>query len=96
MINVSYAFLASLILLPAILVLIRMRFRFGGWVVAGVVSFAAALFFRFADDIRDGAGPLLPMGTHWLWHLFGAAATAFVLEYFYRLEGQARLEPAPA
>jgi hypothetical protein len=30
----------------------------------------------------------LPMGTHWLWHLFGAACTQFLIAYFYRLEGE--------
>ena len=35
-----------------------------------------------------GQPPLLPMGTHWLWHTFGAISTALVVEYFYLVEGE--------
>jgi hypothetical protein len=28
----------------------------------------------------------LPMGTHWLWHTFGAVTTALMIEFFFRLE----------
>jgi hypothetical protein len=28
----------------------------------------------------------LDLGTHWLWHLYGAATTMFLFEYFYRIK----------
>ena len=28
----------------------------------------------------------LPMGSHWLWHTFGAISTALLVEFFYRVE----------
>jgi hypothetical protein len=54
-------------------------------VVAAVISFAIAWFFRLVD--REIA-TTLPMGSHWLWHCFGAASTALIVEYFYLVEGE--------
>lgn len=94
-INMSYASLAVLILTPIVLVLIRTRFRHGGWVAAGLLSFAIAWFFRLVDRDPDMVG-YLPMGTHWLWHTFGALATAFIIEYFYLVEGEKpKVAPKP-
>ena len=57
-INLSYASLAVLVLTPVALVLIRTRFRHGGWVVAGLVSFVIAWFFRLVDrDIGHDRSP---------------------------------------
>ena len=84
-INLSYASLAVVVLTPIALVLLRTRFRHGGWVVAGVVAFAIGWFFRLID-LRMGL--VMSMGTHWLWHTFGAIATAMLVEYFYRVEGE--------
>jgi hypothetical protein len=90
-INLSYASLAAVILLPIVLVLVRTRFRNGGWVAAGLISFIFAWIFRLVD--RE-IGPYLAMGSHWLWHTFGALATAFMVEYFYRVEGERKpVEP---
>jgi hypothetical protein len=84
-VNLSYASLALVILTPITLVLVRTKFRHGGWVVAGFVAFVIAWFLRLVD-LR--VGWMLPMGSHWLWHIFGCVATAFVIEYFYRVEGE--------
>jgi hypothetical protein len=84
-INVSYAALACVVLMPLFWTLIRTRFRHGGWVVAGVVSFVIAWIFRLVD--RD-IGPYLAMGSHWLWHTFGAITTVLIVEYFYLVEGE--------
>ena len=99
-INLSYASLAVLILTPIALVLIRTRFRHGGWVVAGVLSFVIAWFFRLVDREPEMVAHLT-MGTHWLWHTFGALTTIFIVEYFYLVEGEKAQvkakpdEPAP-
>ncbi|QJX00210.1 ceramidase domain-containing protein [Frigoriglobus tundricola] len=84
-INLSYASLAVLVLTPIALVLWRTRFRHGGWVVAGVISFAMAWFFRLFDQYSAG---YLPMGSHWLWHTFGTISTGAVVQYFYKVEGE--------
>jgi hypothetical protein len=89
-ISLFYVSLAALILTPIGLTLVRSRFRHGGWVVSGLVSFAIALFFRWLDaKIRVLLlGEYLPMGSHWLWHTFGAITTVLIVEYFYRVEGE--------
>src|SRR5262249_17678621 len=83
-INLSYAMLALLILVPLTIVLVRTRCRHVGWVATALVAFGIAWFCRLADGWE---GPLLPMGTHWLWHTFGAITTAALTEYVYRIEG---------
>jgi hypothetical protein len=83
-ISISYASLAILVLVPLTLALVRTRFRHGGWVYTALACFAIALICRFADGIPP---PLLPMGTHWLWHTFGALCTAALSMYVYRIEG---------
>ena len=84
-INLSYASLALVVLAPIALVLWRSRFRHGGWVAAGVVSFALAWFFRLVDQYSADS---LAMGSHWLWHTFGATSTAMMVQYFYKVEGE--------
>lgn len=91
-INLSYASLAVVVLVPVGLVLWRTRFRHGGWVVAGLVSFAVAWFFRLYDQ---RSGDVLPMGSHWLWHTFGAISTAAMVQFFYKVEGEAPADGAP-
>jgi predicted membrane channel-forming protein YqfA (hemolysin III family) len=90
-INLNYATLAVMVVLPILFVLLRTRFRDAGLVVASLVSFGIAWFFRLVDQY---AGPYLPMGSHWLWHTFGAASTALLIEFFYRVERDG-LAPPP-
>jgi hypothetical protein len=105
-INLNYAALAAVVVLPMLVVLVRTRFRHGGWVVAALISFVIAWFFRLLDQdvgvFLPGAslwlfghdiGVRLPMGSHWLWHTFGAITTALVVEYFYRVEGEETARP---
>ena len=83
-IQLSYAMLAMLIVVPLALVLIRTRARHWPWVATAFVSFGIAWFFRIADTWEPA---LLPMGTHWLWHTFGAATTFALAEYVWLIEG---------
>jgi hypothetical protein len=80
---IHYAVLALLILVPVAIVLQRSRFRHAHLVWLTLVCFGFGLLFRFLDPMSR---PVLPMGSHWLWHLCGAGATAVLAEYFYRLE----------
>jgi hypothetical protein len=82
-VNLSYASLALVLIVPLAVVLIRTRFRHFGWVATALVSFAVAWFCRLVDGTPWGD---LPMGTHWLWHTFGALTTLAITEYFYLLE----------
>jgi hypothetical protein len=95
-INLSYASLAAVVLAPVALVLIRTHFRHGGWVAVGLVSFGIAWCCRLIDQY---SAEYLTMGTHWLWHTFGAISTAAMVYYFYLVEGDPRgvrrPDPAP-
>jgi hypothetical protein len=86
-VNISYASLAVVVLTPMALVLVRTRFRHVGWVAAGVISFVIAWFFRLVDH---ELATTLPMGSHWLWHTFGAITTVLIIEYFYLVEGEGK------
>ena len=91
MLNLSYASLALILAIPVLVVLFWTRFRHVGWVVGAAISFAIAWFCRLVDNtpVVD-----LPMGTHWLWHVFGAVTTFAMTEYFYLIEGEG--VPAPS
>lgn len=91
-VNSSYAALALVVLIPLGVMALRTRFRYFGWVACGLISFGIAWFFRLVDE---RAGAYLPMGTHWLWHTFGALATAAFIQYFYCLELEQSPSPLP-
>lgn len=80
-INLNYAMMAALVLLPVLWWLVRTQFRHGGWVLAALGTFAPALTFR----IHDGSD-WLPMGTHFLWHLFGAVAAYCMFRFIYEVD----------
>ncbi len=78
-ITLGYTLLATAVILPSILVCIQGNSRGARLLTVAVVSFIIAIFFRFAD-LGFGA-PLLPMGTHFLWHLFGGISTWGLMEF---------------
>jgi hemolysin III len=79
-VNVSYLLLGLLVLIPTFWTLAK--FRFWGWkfIAFALISFGLAVFFRYADKWE-----LLPMGTHFLWHTFGAIACHLMFSYVYLL-----------
>lgn len=89
-VNLSYASLALVVLIPLAGMLAWTGFRNAGWVAGGLAAFLIAWFCRLADNTLAVDWP---MGTHWLWHTFGAVATFALFEYFYRLEGTPTGEP---
>ena len=70
------------ILVPVLSYLARTRWRDIGLVAGALVGFALAIGFR-SIDLRVPIA-FLPMGTHWLWHSFGAAAVQTLMLYIYR------------
>ncbi|CAN5394218.1 hypothetical protein BH11PLA2_BH11PLA2_50510 [soil metagenome] len=82
-VNLSYLSLAIIVVVPIAATLWRTRFAHYGWVLAGLACFAHAWFFRLVDNTGLVT---LEMGTHWLWHIYGAATTMFLFEYFYRVK----------
>lgn len=79
-INLNYAIFGTLVLLPTLLILIKHRFFQWWWIGYALGGFGVALFFRIADKWG-----IFPMGTHFLWHLFGAVACNSMFLFIYRL-----------
>lgn len=79
-ITLGYSVMGLFMLIPIILVLRRTRWQHGGWVAAALGAFLLALSSRALD--QDLAS-VLPQGTHFLWHTFGAVATHCMLGYIY-------------
>ena len=77
-INISYASMAAVVLFPVIWFLKKTKFRNARLVFVALVLFALALFFRWADMFI-----WLPIGTHFLWHIFGLSAVHFMLRFLY-------------
>jgi hemolysin III len=77
--NVNYSIIGLGVLIPTFLLLIKSKFKHWLYVALALFSFMIALFFRISDQWG-----LLQMGTHFLWHTFGALAGNFMLLYIYR------------
>lgn len=79
-ININYAVLAGIVLLPVIGYLIRTHFKNSRWVGFALLAFVLALTFRVSDKwgwLPQGTG------THFLWHTFGAIACFCMFKYIY-------------
>jgi hypothetical protein len=79
-INISYAIGGVTIFLPVLLILIKTTFKKFGVVFLSVICFITSLIFREIDARSIHA---LPMGTHFLWHVFSAVGAFFLASYLY-------------
>ena len=77
-INVNYALLALIVLLPVLSYLIYTNWKAAKWVGFALLAFIFALTFRVVDKWA-----WLSIGTHFLWHSFGAVATYCMFNYIY-------------
>jgi hemolysin III len=78
-INVNYSLMAITVLGSVWLYMHKIRYRYSGYVLVGIICFALALTFRIVD--QQG---ILPQGTHFIWHLFGLGACHSMFTYIYR------------
>jgi len=79
--DINYSMLALMVLGPTLLLLTRINWREAKWVGYALASFLVAITFRIVDPLR-----LIPTGTHFLWHIFGAAATSCMFIFIYRTD----------
>jgi hemolysin III len=79
-ISVGYAITALSVLTPFFLYAYKTQWKNVRFLLIGMLIFTLAITFR----TLDGKVVLLPMGTHWLWHIFGGIAVFFLLYYIYR------------
>ncbi len=79
-INVSYGISGFMVLLPLFILIFKTN-KFGlKEVILALLFFAIALFFRQVDpESRE----YVPIGTHFLWHVFSAFGTLYILIYLY-------------
>lgn len=85
-VNINYALMALLVLLPVLKYLIYTQWKAGKWVGYALLSFSLALTFRIADKWE-----WLSFGTHFLWHSFGAIATFCMFNYIYLTQNKKEL-----
>lgn len=78
--TILYAFLSIPIVLPLLIDQLKMNFCYAMAFLIPCVSIGLALFFR-AWDSSLFVMQNIPMGTHWLWHSFGAITCHFLLSY---------------
>jgi hemolysin III len=76
-----YAGMSLTILAPAVWHCVLNGYRHLEWLGIAAGAFTVAVFFR---EVDLHAPAWLPMGTHFLWHIAGVAAAAFMAEYIYR------------
>lgn len=74
----GYSILGIAVVLPMLIYLARRDWRHGEKVLGGLILFAVAMIFRHFD-LRVP----LPMGSHFLWHLFGGAAVFMLMRFVF-------------
>lgn len=79
-ISLSYGMMAACAILPVAVHLIRTKGKHWKWILAGGIMYGLGMFFREADRWEPH---LLPMGTHWLWHVFNGLGAGLVTAYVY-------------
>lgn len=84
-INLSYAVGGLGFLIPLVLLLVRMKGKGTGIIVATFLAFGAALFCREADP-WPAITAVLPQGTHFLWHAFTGVGGFLLGQFLYTLE----------
>ena len=77
--SMGYIGTALGLLLPIITYFFTTRMHHWWWVLLAFLSFGLAISFRVMDRFVY----VLPMGTHWLWHCFGAVSVFFLIKYIY-------------
>lgn len=81
-INVGYFLTGSMIFIPLIIELFQTAYR-GLFDISVSIGFLAlSLFFRERDF---ALAEWLPMGSHFLWHLFSGVGAFFLAQYLYKL-----------
>lgn len=79
-ISFGYVVTAITLLIPFIWYAYKTKWKRAEYIAYGIVIFGVAILFRTLDNLVV----IFPMGTHWLWHLFGGIAVFFLLYYIYK------------
>jgi hemolysin III len=83
-ISIGYSIMALIVLVPLILHCILKNPKSWKFLAGGLLSFIFAISFRVLDNHKITEA--LPMGTHFLWHIFGGLCCFFMMYYVYNTE----------
>lgn len=92
-INVSYFISGILILIPLVVFMFNNHFQYWKYIAISVLALLISLYFRYTDDFES---LILPMGTHWLWHIFSGVGAWFLGLYIYRTTPNEKLRTITA
>ncbi|MEM7040791.1 MAG: ceramidase domain-containing protein, partial [Bacteroidota bacterium] len=81
--NIAYVIRGTLFFVPVIVLLRRTNYRAAALILGGIAFFCLALVFRAVDGAAE---EILPMGTHFLWHVSTGIGGLLVAEYLYRMK----------
>ncbi|MDD5698919.1 MAG: hypothetical protein PHH77_09925 [Victivallaceae bacterium] len=84
-ISIGYSLMALIVIVPLVLHCALRNPHSWKLLAGALASFIAAIGFRVLDDHSQIS--FLPMGTHFLWHLFGGLSSFFGLSYLYDSDG---------
>ncbi|PAW94920.1 hypothetical protein CKK33_16015 [Mucilaginibacter sp. MD40] len=82
LISLNYTVMVLMIVLPLMLLLWRLHWQNSELVFGALLAFGIAIGFRIYDKYTT-----LSIGTHFLWHTFGAIATSLIFVFIYRING---------
>ena len=77
--SIGYIGTALGLLLPILTYFYTNRLHHWGYILMAFLSFGMAISFRVMDRFVE----IFPMGSHWLWHCFGALSVFFLMKYIY-------------
>lgn len=77
-VNFSYFLTGFLFIMPTLIIAWKTQWYRWHLIFVSIVFLSLSLVFRNLDERHE---PLLPMGTHWLWHIVSAFAV-FTLGYY--------------
>lgn len=81
-VNMSYLIAGTIIFLPLIFYLFKTHFDKASFIILSVFFLLVALVFRKADLL---VMDFLPMGSHFLWHIFTGFGAYFLAKYLYHI-----------
>ncbi len=83
--NFAYFITGTLIFLPILMYLHRIRYFSSKWILLSIFMLGLSLFFR-EIDMRGWFQ--FPMGTHFLWHIFSGFGAYFLARFLFLLRTQ--------
>ena len=85
MISLGYLSMGLPVVAPILIHEHKYQWRDMLWATVAFMTLAVAVTFRLSDS-QPAMLSVFPMGTHWLWHLFGGLTCHIIISYLYLSE----------